>query len=784
MGRGRLVVIVAGVVTLIAAVLVVQLQLDQDKQRDQGDEPGGAPTMSASASGGEVTVTFPDGEVLRGIASSELGEGAAKVTVDSVAAGDGTIQLTVTGPGSKVSMSFEARPDERFYGLGERADAVEHRGREVENRVLDGPWPANQAQVVQSFVPPPGFSDRPDATYFPMPWVLSSRGHGVLVDHDESSRFRFATAAEDSWSVEVDSSTLDLLIFAGPAPADALGRMSEVIGRQPPPSAPFVMGPWWQAGASEGQQDELSELAVLRAADVPTSLVQTYTHYLPCGDDRDRREAERARVAALHDAGVAVTTYVNPMVCVSYEPLYSEGAAAGAFTLAANGEPARYHYSTATNFEVSQIDFSSDAGRALFADVLDTIVEDGHDGWMEDFGEYTPLDAVSADGTPGPTMHNRYVEQYHDTAREYAEGATRPLVRFNRSGWTGAVASSAVVWGGDPTVAWDFDGLRSAVRSGLGMGLSGVSLWGSDIGGFFAFPGDELSAELLSRWIELGAFSGVMRLQAGGISVGGGPRATVLDPEVLPVWERYARLRTQLFPYIAGAQEGYARTGMPLMRHAVLTSPDDEVAIGLDDQYLFGADLHVAPVLTEGSVTRSVHLPAGEWIDLWRSMSFDDGPRLGAATIRPGGGPAEVAATVDEIPLHVRAGAVVPLLPDDVDTLAAYGDDVVDLDDRADRRILLAFPGPTWAGPLGPGERMRSRTSPERWTLDIEADRSRTYELQASLALLDPGFVPCTLRVDGSAIEFDHDPRTRVLAADLPAEADSEVTVEACDPSS
>ena len=191
---------------------------------------------------------------------------------------------------------------------------------------------------------------------------------------------------------------------------------------------------------------------------------------------------------------------------------------------------------------------------------------DGYDGWMEDFGEYTPDDAVSDDGTPGPAMHNRYVEQYHAAARSFEESASRPLLRFNRSGWTGAIKESSIVWGGDPTIGWGFDGLTSSVRQGLGMGLSGVSFWGPDIGGFFSLPGDPVSSpELLNRWIEFGAFTGVMRLQAGGIHPGVDTPA-VTDPEVAPVWKRYTRLRTMLYPYVAGSQDAVRAPGPPLMR--------------------------------------------------------------------------------------------------------------------------------------------------------------------------------------------------------------------------
>jgi hypothetical protein len=143
---------------------------------------------------------------------------------------------------------------------------------------------------------------------------------------------------------------------------------------------------------------------------------------------------------------------------------------------------------------VSQFDFSARAGRDAYGSLLALAVADGHDGWMEDFGEYTPLDSVSADGRDASATHNRYPTDYHCGAHDFARAQRRPIVRFQRSGWTGAARCAQVVWSGDPTTAWDFDGLRSVVTTGLGMGLSGVSRWGSDIGGFFSIFGGSSTA--------------------------------------------------------------------------------------------------------------------------------------------------------------------------------------------------------------------------------------------------------------------------------------------------
>ena len=116
---------------------------------------------------------------------------------------------------------------------------------------------------------------------------------------------------------------------------------------------------------------------------------------------------------------------------------------------------------------------------------------------MEDFGEYTPLDSVSDPGggrLPGTYAHNLYATRYHCAAYLRTVAAERPIVRFQRSGWTGAAPCAQVVWGGDPTTGFGFDGLRSAVTQALSAGTSGIGIWGSDIGGFFALGGERADA--------------------------------------------------------------------------------------------------------------------------------------------------------------------------------------------------------------------------------------------------------------------------------------------------
>jgi alpha-glucosidase (family GH31 glycosyl hydrolase) len=684
-----------------------------------------------------------------------------------------------------VSMAFRAPHGERYFGFGERSDAVAQRATLVENYVSDGPFSVDSRPLAKATIPPAGFRPRKDATYYPVPWLLSGRGYGVLVANDETSVFRLPGVRGGTWGLKVAAPELRLLLFAGPTPARVLRRFTGVTGRQPAPAAPWAFGPWLQTGQPNAPPlaDQMADLNKLRAADAPVSAAETQLRYLPCGLDRGLEEYEARRVAYYHANGLAVLAYVNPMLCASYEPRFSSAAGAGALLKTAD-EPSLFDSFVGgtgpagfTIQKVGEYDFTARAGTRAYGEVLDRILATGHDGWMEDFGEYTPLDAVSSDGRTGSALHNRYPALYHCAVHRMTTG--RPTVRFQRSGWTGAARCADDVWGGDPTTTFGFDGLSSAVKQALSMGLSGVSRWGSDIGGYDTIGTDpKLTPELLKRWIQFGAVSGVMRIKKSGLEIPPYTRPQVWDPGVIGVWRRYAKLHTQLYPYIAAADRTYRSTGMPLMRALVLHYPHDRRAAGVDDEFLFGSHLLAAPVLEHSARSRSVYLPPGRWLSGRYALRYDaqgDGAfHAGASRPLRGGRIVRARAGLRELPLYVRHGAVIPMLSPDVSTLSRYGQrDVVRLADRRDRLRLLAFPGPPSTAGMFSGERLSSRTTRGRWTLRIDGRRTRRYKVEASTVGLHPldgpgAFRACSVSVGGRSLPrsaWDQRHPGRVLVA-------------------
>jgi hypothetical protein len=223
------------------------------------------------------------------------------------------------------------------------------------------------------------------------------------------------------------------------------------------------------------------------------------------------------------------------------------------------------------------------------------------------------------------------------------------------------------------------------------------------------------------------------------------------DDDQIGNWRRYAKLHTRLYPYLEAADRVYRRTGLPIMRHLALVFPNDERSLAREDEYLFGPDLLAAPVFEPGAAERELYVPPGQWVDFWRALSYREkrgGLRLRRARLIAGGHEDTLPAPLDEMPLLVRAGAVLPLLPADVDTLASYGPGrgAVPFKRRRGRLDLIAFPRGKWKGTFFSGERIVSREGRRKLTLRIRGKRRRTYSAQISMRTLRRPFRPCGVR--------------------------------------
>jgi alpha-glucosidase len=477
-------------------------------------------------------------------------------------------------------------------------------------------------------------SGGPHTTYFPMPWWIDWRGFGVLVD--TLARTNVDLCGSDpgvAWVEVEDDAPLDVLVMHGPTAADAIRRLGDEVGRAPRPPD-WAFSPW--IGMQGGQGAVLAEVAALEAASIPFSAVwvQDWSGgrwVTPAIYDLDYRwiwdpvlyPDIAGMVATLRtDHGVRFLAYANPFVIMGRDH-WDEMAAQGLLIRDAAGAPYDFAVITETG---SVADFTNPATYEYVQGFLRTMVRDhGFDGWMADYGEWLPTDAMLHEGD-ARLVHNRYPELWHRASREVMD-ELRPggdWVVFSRSGWTRDHAQHQVVWIGDQEATFSpTDGLPTVVPAMLNLGLSGVPFVTHDVAGYSGGPS---TRELFLRWTELGAFTPIFRTHEGLM-----PAANWSwdrDAETTAHFGRFARVHEALGPEIRALADEAATTSMPMVRHLALEFPDDAASRGVHDEFMLGSDLLVAPVVEEGATTRSVYLPPGTWFHVWTGTEHTGGTTI------------------------------------------------------------------------------------------------------------------------------------------------------------
>jgi len=296
----------------------------------------------------------------------------------------------------------------------------------------------------------------------------------------------------------------------------------------------------------------------------------------------------------------------------------------------------------------------------------------GVDGWWPDQG----------DGFDGPSRLARH-RMYWEGTQLYRPNE-RPFA-LHRNASAGIQRYGGFIWSGDVQSRWET--LKTHVPVAINTGLTGLPYWGTDIGGFI--PTTEYTGELYVRWFQFAAFCPVFRshgrnwhlhLPWGWNGGDGGPPETQsfkADPaelhneQVEPICRQYLELRYRLMPYLYTAVRETHDTGMPIMRALWLHHAVDPTAVARGDEYLWGRDILVAPVVEKGATTRRVYLPRGKWHDFWKEEVVDGGREI------------DRAVDLSTTPLYVRAGAVVPM-----DPVRQYTDELV-----TDPTTLVVYPG-------------------------------------------------------------------------------------------
>lgn len=549
---------------------------------------------------------------------------------------------------NRTSLGFVLHDDDHFFGFGERFVGSDQRGQMLDNWVEDGGFGQGEDVPPSESVPFPSGRSQTNA---PIPFFFSTRGFGMLLETTRRARFHMGDETPSAFRVETWDRRFDARLFVSRDPRELIESLTAHTGR--PPRVPdWLLGPRRRAniGTDEAQR--------LRDAKVPTTMIDTALHYFPNGTGDLTHDDLLAITTDLHEQGYKAIAYFNSFVSDAWHPIFDEARDKGYLVKKADGSP---FLVLIPPYNAGIVDFTNPEATRWYQSFLRQALDDGWDGWMYDFGEYIPQGAVFSNGMTGHEAHNLYPVLFQRAANEVLE-ERRPgdYLLFVRSAYAGSGGLVPMLWAGDQNT--DFsrsDGLPAALAGALNAGLSGLPLWGSDISGFHYLYNPPPDEELYLRWTELGAFSTDMHDENEG--VGEGPNSDRWQiwksAQSLDVYRRYASLKTRLVPYVRTAVDEARAHGWPVMRHLVFEHPTDARVFGVSDEYYLGADLLVAPVVERGARKRRVVLPAGSFIDFWSGGRFD--------------GPAvfEVDAPLDAIPVFARAGAIVPMLAEDVETL-------------------------------------------------------------------------------------------------------------------
>ena len=530
--------------------------------------------------------------------------------------------------------------DEDLYGLGEQFARLNRVGQHVEL------WATDAATISRH------------ETYKNVPFLWSTHGYGLFVNTSYRVTFDLATVSLLGYSLAHEGPELDVFFIHGPEPAAILRRYCELTGYAPvPPRWSFGL---WMSRCGYQNQAEVEQVAEgLRAHEIPCDVIHVDPWWMGdpanwCGLqwDETRFPDPAGMIDFLRQRGLRLCLWENPYVAES-APIFEEGRQHGYFVKDEHGEPRLVRVWDDVIPPVAVVDFTNLEAVAWWQSLHRPLLEQGVAVFKTDFGEAAPEDGIYHNGMSGREVHNLYPLLYNRAVFEVTEEVNGRGLVWGRSGWAGS-QRTPTCWGGDPIA--DFPYMVNQLRAALSIGLSGIPFYSHDIGGFFGEP----DPELYVRWAQFGLFSSHSRCH------GTSPREPwEFGSEAEAIFRRYARLRYRLLPYIYSTAVQATQSGLPVVRALILKYPNDPNVCHLDSEYLFGDSFLVAPVLERGARRRMVYLPVGRWVDYW-SREIHDGP-----------GWLNYPAPLEIMPLFVRRGAIIPMLPDVDHTDQAVGSGLV-----------------------------------------------------------------------------------------------------------
>jgi alpha-glucosidase (family GH31 glycosyl hydrolase) len=549
-----------------------------------------------------------------------------------------------SGKFNRIFLTYASSAGEHFFGFGEQFTYFDMKGRRVPIWVSEqGVGRGEEPITTGANLTNGGAGGNAFTTYLPIPFYMTNQMRALMLQNEGYSQFDLRSP--DRAQIMAFGGTLLATIFDGDSPTEIIGQYTELSGRMKP------LPDWVHSGAIVGMQGGTEKVRQAwaeleqRGAPISAFWLQDWVGQRTTSFgkqlwwnwevDYDRYPGWDEMVAEMRADDIRVMVYLNPYVVdVSEKPnarrnLYREALENGFLVKNKQGEP---YMVLNTSFEYGMVDLTNpQAVYWLLSVIQENVIGAGASGWMADFGESLPYDAVvSSSNTPASLLHNRWPVGWAAINRAVVENySADELVFFSRAGYTNSTRFTTLFWAGDQMVSWSAeDGIKSAVTGLNSGGLSGLAYNHSDIGGYTTITNPlkdyHRSKELLLRWMELNAFTTIFRTHEGNQ-----PENNVQfysDDETLDAFTRWSKIYAALFEYRKTLVAEAAETGLPVVRHPFIHYPADPQTWKINhQQFMLGPDFMIAPVTDPGADKVTLYLPAGEWVHVWSGQTYTGG---------------------------------------------------------------------------------------------------------------------------------------------------------------
>lgn len=490
----------------------------------------------------------------------------------------------------RINPVFTLTADGMIFGCGESATGLNKAGQKVNLFVTDPQGPET------------------DQMYKPIPFFMSNRGYGMFMHTSAPVTCDFGATYIGLNKMFMGDENLDLFVFFG-EPKDILDEYTDLVGKPGMPPL-WSFGTWMSRITYFSEKEGYDVAANIRKNKYPCDVIHFDTGWFDVDWQCDYKFSEnrfqnpQQMLKDLRSQGFHVCLWQLPYFTPKNR-YFSELIEKDMYVKNGNGE---------LPYEDVVLDFSNPETVKWYQDKLAGLLNIGVSAIKVDFGEAAPLNGIYASGKSGWYEHNLYPVRYDMAVSEITKKLHNENIMWARAAWAGS-QRYPLHWGGD--AATTNTGLLGTLRAGLSFGLSGFSFWSHDMGGFVKSTPEDLYC----RWIPFGFLTSHTRAH------GAPPTEPWLydSKRVQDVFRKSAEMKYRLMPYVYAQAKECTEKGLPMLRALFVEFPDDPGAWKVDDEYLFGSQILVAPLLEFGMTGRTVYLPEGKWIDYQTEKVYEGG---------------------------------------------------------------------------------------------------------------------------------------------------------------